>query len=91
MFDAAHFPSMRFVSKGFEFEGGRLVRVQGELTLRDVTRPVTLRVTSLHCDDDACAAEASGALRRREFEMDAWWPLIGDDVQLWLRLAAVRE
>jgi polyisoprenoid-binding protein YceI len=91
MFDAARFPSMKFVSRRFEFEGGRLARVEGDLTLRDVTRPVTLAVTSLHCESDTCVAEASGAIRRREFAMEAWWPLIGDDVQLSFRLAAVKE
>jgi polyisoprenoid-binding protein YceI len=91
MFDAAQFPRMTFVSRRFEFEGGRVVRVEGELTLRDVTRPVTLDVRMLHCDRDTCVAEASGAIRRREFAMDNWWPLIGDDVQLSFRLAAVRD
>ena len=91
MFDAAQFPRMKFVSRRFEFEGGCVVRVEGDLTLRDVTRPVTLNVRMLHCDRDTCVADASGAIRRREFAMDNWWPLIGDDVQLSFRLAAVRE
>lgn len=91
MFDAAQFPRMRFVSKRFESDAGRVVRVDGELTLRDVTRPVTLTVRTLLCDRDHCVAEASGVIRRREFAMDNWWPLIGDEVQLWFRLAAVRE
>jgi polyisoprenoid-binding protein YceI len=54
MFDAGQFPRMRFVSKRFEFEAGRVVRVEGDLTLRDVTRPVTLAVRSLHCERDTC-------------------------------------
>jgi polyisoprenoid-binding protein YceI len=91
MFDAAQFPRMRFVSKRFEFEGGRLVRVGGDLTLREVTRPVTLTVESMQCERDTCIAEARGAIRRREFAMENWWPLIGDEVQLWFRLAAIRE
>jgi len=91
MFDAAHFPRMRFVSKRFEFEGGRVVRVEGDLTLRDVTKPVTLAVRSLTCERDTCVAEASGTIRRREFGMENWWPLIADEVQLSFRLAAVRE
>ena len=91
MFDAAQFPRMRFVSKRFEFDGGRVVRVDGDLTLRAVTKPVTLTVQSIQCDHDTCVAEASGAIRRREFAMENWWPLIGDDVQLWLRLTAIRQ
>lgn len=91
MFDAARFPRMRFMSKSFKFEGGRLLRVDGDLTLRDVTRPVSLAVHSLSCDRDACVADADAAIRRRDFAMDAWWPLIGDEVALRLRLVAVRE
>ena len=91
MFDAAHFPRMRFVSQRFRFEDGRVVRVDGDLTLRDVTRPVTLTVFSLECERDTCVASASGVIRRREFAMDAWWPLIGDDVDLRFRLTAVKE
>jgi polyisoprenoid-binding protein YceI len=91
MFDAAQFPRMRFLSKRFEFEGGRVVRVEGDLTVRDVTKPVMLTVRSLHCERDTCVAEASGAIRRREFAMENWWPLIGDEVQLWFLLTAVRS
>lgn len=91
MFDASRYPRIRFVSKRFEFEGGRLLRVEGDLTLRDVTRPVNLTVYSLSCDRDSCIAEADAAIRRRDFAMDAWWPLIGDEVALRLRLVAVRE
>ena len=97
MFDASQYPRMRFRSTRFEFEGERLVRVDGDLTLRDVTRPVSLSVRKLECGRSAdekregCVAEAAGAIRRREFAMDAWWPLIGDEVELRFHLIAVRE
>ena len=91
MFDASRFPRMTFVSRHFEFVDGRLARVEGDLTLRDVTRPVTLTVRAVRCEPAACVAEAGGAIRRRDFAMDAWWPLIGDEVALQLRLVAVRE
>jgi len=93
MFDAAQFPRIRFQSTRFDFEGERLVRVEGDLTLRGVTRPVSLTVRRIECGDVAagCKAEAVGALRRRDFAMDAWWPVIGDDVELRFHLTAVRE
>lgn len=96
MFDASQYPQMRFRSTRFEFEGGRLVRVDGELTLRDVTRPVSLAVRRLECGPqgdhgDGCTAEAAGTIRRRDFAMDSWWPLIGDEVELRFHLTAVRE
>lgn len=97
MFDSAQYPRMRFRSTRFEFDHDRLVRVDGELTLRDVTRPVSLEVTRIECGRpasdrrDGCTAVASGTIRRREFAMDAWWPLIGDEVELRIDLVAVRD
>jgi polyisoprenoid-binding protein YceI len=91
MFDAARFPRMTFVSKRFQFENGRVVRVDGDLTLRDVTRPVTFVVLAMQCEQGACRAVATGAIRRREFAMDNWWPLIGDAVDLRLHVVAVKE
>jgi len=90
MFDASHFPRMHFRSTRFEFEGDRLVRVDGELTLRDVTRPVSLAVQRLECGL-GCTAEASGTIRRREFAMDTWWPIIGDEVELRFQLNALKD
>jgi len=62
MFDAARYPSMRFRSSRFEFDGDRLVRVEGELTLRDVSRPVSFDVLHIECGHEvrreACTAEA---------------------------------
>lgn len=91
MFDAERYPRMRFVSTRFAFEEGRLVRVEGDLTLRDVTRPVALLVQAMRCEGPTCTAEAAAMIRRREFGMEAWWPLIGDEVALQLRLVATRE
>jgi polyisoprenoid-binding protein YceI len=49
MFDAAHFPVVRFHSTQLVFYCERLIGVAGELTLRDVTRPVALKVERLEC------------------------------------------
>jgi len=95
MFDAATYPRMRFHSSKFAFEGDRLVRVDGNLTMRDVTRPVSFNVLRTECGEEAkherCIAEAEGTIRRREFAMENWWPLIGDEVTLRFRLTAMRE
>jgi polyisoprenoid-binding protein YceI len=44
-FDAASYPTMHFRSTGFRRLGGRDFELPGELTIRDVTRPVTLGAT----------------------------------------------
>lgn len=97
MFDAAQYPVVRFRSTRLAFAGGRLARLDGELTLRGVTRPVSVTVARIECGPaadgrgDGCDAEAETSIRRRDFGMDFAWPLIGDDVDLVLRIRAERE
>jgi polyisoprenoid-binding protein YceI len=43
-FDVATHPKMTYRSTGIRYEGGEIFMVDGELTIRGVTRPVTLAV-----------------------------------------------
>lgn len=43
-FDAEKFPKMTFTATGYEKTGGDTYALQGDLTIRDVTKPVTLAV-----------------------------------------------
>jgi polyisoprenoid-binding protein YceI len=96
MFDAQRFPRLHFRSTHVSYEGARLVGVEGDLTLRGVTRPVRLDVTRVECavrpDDgrEACAATVTGRISRRAFGMDFAYPLIGDEVALAFELTALR-
>lgn len=97
MFDAERHPHVRFRSTRLAFADGRLARVDGDLTLRGVTRPVSLAVAALACSAgrhagrDGCDAEATGTIRRSEFAMDFAWPLIDDAVELRFAIGATRE
>ncbi|MBZ4190408.1 YceI family protein [Niabella beijingensis] len=44
-FDAEQFPEMKFVSTGFKKKTGTQYILTGDLTIKDVTKPVTLQVT----------------------------------------------
>jgi polyisoprenoid-binding protein YceI len=44
LLDVARFPEITFVSTGVVLTSGETVRMTGDLTIRDVTRPVTLDV-----------------------------------------------
>ena len=96
MFDAQRFPQLRFRSTHVSYEGARLVGVEGDLTLRGVTRPVRLDVARVECairpDDgrEACGATVTGRISRRAFGMDFAYPLIGDEVALEFELTAFR-
>lgn len=88
LLDVERHPSIAFVSTRLVFQDGRLARIDGRLTLRGVTRDVSLAVSRFDCGTtgaDApsdCAADATTTLRRSEFGMDAYAPLIDDDVTL---------
>jgi polyisoprenoid-binding protein YceI len=51
-FDVAKFPQMTFKSKKVEAAGSKRYKVTGDLTIRDVTRPVVLEVEELGAGKD---------------------------------------
>ena len=99
-FDAERFPSIRFVSTAVEQTGSSLV-VRGELTIRGVTRPVTL-------EGEFLGRQVEGSVERLGFEahttidrtafgvswnraVEGGGLLLGDEVTIELTIAAVRE
>ncbi|MFN7550737.1 MAG: YceI family protein [Pseudomonadota bacterium] len=92
-FDAANHPLIEFRSRPIPWrvlrEGGS---IDGELTLRGVTREVGLKVEGGGCDPartQACAIEVYGQVRRTDFGMAARRATVGDWVSLRLRIEAV--
>jgi polyisoprenoid-binding protein YceI len=85
-FDAERYPELRFVSSRVEDRDGELV-VQGELTIRGVTKPVELRGTLRGVTLDAYGNERigldlTGTVDRREFGVSWNAPLPGGDYLL---------
>ena len=76
---------------------GSLARIDGELTLRGVTRPLSLAIVQFDCgrvrEDgrEICNAEVSGTIHRSDFGMDILVPLVSDDVELRIEVTAIRE
>lgn len=96
-FDTAHFPTITFNSSHMQFEGDRLVAVEGELTIKGVTRPVVLEVKSMQCkphplrQKDACGANAIAHVKRSEFNMSKHVPYVSDEVTLSIPVEAISE
>jgi polyisoprenoid-binding protein YceI len=96
-FDAARFPDVRFISTGVKFTGANDADVSGNLTLRGITRPMTLQVHFLKTDSDpangayAVDFTATGTISRSDFGMDYLDPLIGDDVKIRIETAGRDE
>lgn len=96
MFDAERYPSIRFRSTRLDFEGPRLVAVDGDITLHGVTRAVRFAVRRMECGahtavgSDGCAASVSGRISRSAFGMSFGYPLVGDEVALDFSIRATR-
>lgn len=96
MFDTARYPTVRFRSTQLVFAGERLIGVAGELTLRNVTRMVALKVERLECDraaagrSDVCGVDAATSLKRSDFGMNYAPGLVGDDIDLSFQVTAFR-
>jgi polyisoprenoid-binding protein YceI len=93
-FDVSRYPTITFRSRRFVFGQDRLTAIEGELTMRGVTRPMTLEISRIACGPDAvsgkraCAADARGSLRRSRFGMRSSLPFIGDEVRLRIQAEA---
>ncbi|MGH3152649.1 MAG: YceI family protein [Streptosporangiaceae bacterium] len=98
-FDTGHYPVMTFTSTAVRPAGGCWV-LSGELTIRDVTRPVELEVEFLGTDPAGLQGEtrigfaARGAISRRDFGItfglaaDGTKIVVGDRVDLTLDVEA---
>ncbi len=91
--DTAKYPTATFKSTAVKFKGDKPVSIQGNLTLKGVTRPVTLTVTSfMHGPNmmkkDAIGADASTQIKRTEFNMGKYAPMVSDDVTISIAIEA---
>jgi len=96
-FDTQHFPEIVFISDDFRFDGERPVAINGVLTVKGITRPLVLNIVSFKCmlhpmaKKEACGADAVGTLKRSEFNMGKYVPLVSDEVTLRIAVEAMRK
>lgn len=93
--DTAQFPTATFKSTKVVFEGDKPVSIEGELTIKGITKPVTLTVTSFFngahpmLKNDSIGANATTVIKRSEFNAGKFAPGVGDDVTLDIALEAI--
>lgn len=92
--DVASFPTARFVSTEVKPTGDQTFDLVGELTLKGVTRPVTLHATINKAgphpftSKPSLGVSATGTLKRSEFGVSEFLPGVGDEVKLRIELEA---
>lgn len=96
-FDTAKFPRAHFKSTDIVFENGEPVRINGDLTIKGITKPISLTVTSfankLHPMEkrDALGAAAMGVIKRSDFKADKYVPMVPDEITLIISMEALAE
>ena len=100
-FDAENSPTMTFVSTGLKPEGDDYI-LAGELTIKNVTKPIELAVEFLGVDQNAYGQtiigfEASASISRKDWGIDFNVPLeggkllVGDKVDIRLDVQAALQ
>ena len=89
------FPTATFKSTKVRFEGDKPVAVEGDLTIKGVTKPVTLTLTSFILQPhpmlkkDAIGANATTKISRTEFGAGKYAPNVSDEVKLSITTEAI--
>jgi polyisoprenoid-binding protein YceI len=96
--DTAKFPTMTFKSTGITVTGQNTADITGDMTILGVTKPVTLKVTHnksgvFPMDDKMFVAgfSATAKIKRSDFGMTKYLPMIGDDVEIHLEVQGNQE
>jgi polyisoprenoid-binding protein YceI len=95
--DTAKYPTATFKSTKVNFKGDQPVSVEGNLTLKGVTKAVTLQIDSFlqmpHpiSKKDALGANASTKVKRTDFNMGKYAPYVGDEVTIDIAVEATKQ
>ena len=95
--DTAKFAQATFKSTKVIFEGDKPALIEGQLTIKGVTKPVTLTVTGFQAmphpmmKKPAIGANAFTVIKRSEFNAGKYAPYVGDEVRIDIALEAIAE
>ncbi|MGH8852966.1 MAG: YceI family protein [Telluria sp.] len=95
--DTARFPTATFKSTKVNFDGDKPATIEGKLTIKGVTKPVTLTVTSFQAmphpmlKKDAIGANATTVVKRSDFNAGKYAPNVGDEVRIDIAIEAIKE
>ncbi|HYP69127.1 MAG TPA: YceI family protein [Thiobacillaceae bacterium] len=96
-FDVARFPTMSFQSRRVTYLNKETAMVEGSFTLHGVTRPLSLHVTHIHCSPSSlngkqvCDFDSWAVIKRSDFGIKAYIPLIADKVKLRISGEAIED
>lgn len=97
LLDAARYPDIRFETTALRRTGAKTGEMTGNLTMHGKTKPVTLEVTfnggspDPLTGDDTLGFSARGAFNRADWGLSAWWPAVGNDVNVRIEAEFIKK
>ena len=95
--NTAKFPTAIFKSSKVTFNGDKPEKIEGNLTLKGITKPVTLTVTGFHAmqhpmnKKEAIGANATALVKRTDFNMGKYAPNVSDEVRIDIAIEAIKQ
>ncbi|MFZ6733101.1 YceI family protein [Undibacterium sp. Ji42W] len=96
-FNIEKYPKISFQSNKMIFNEDQLVQVEGDLTIKDVTRKVTVDITQFECRfmilylKRACGANGNTKILRSDYGVGRYVPFVSDEVTLSFSVEAIKE
>ena len=96
-FATERFPVATFKSEQFIFNKNGIPPINGEVTIKGVTKPIAIEVSEISCSRNlltlkyTCGANAIVKLSRSDFNLGKYTPFVGDDVTVNMVIEASRE
>jgi polyisoprenoid-binding protein YceI len=95
--DTAKYPTVTFKSTRVNFDGDKPVSIEGDLTMKGVTKRVTLTVTRFLAaphpiqKKDTIGADAYTIVKRSDFNMGKYAPAVSDEVRIDIAIEALKQ
>jgi polyisoprenoid-binding protein YceI len=96
-FDVEKHPTATFKSSKITFEDDKPASVSGDLTIKGVSKPATLRIKSFNCATHpmekvpACGANATATIKRSDYGMSYALPAVKDEIVLDIEVEALQK
>ncbi len=93
--NTAEFPTATFRSSEVIFDGDTPSAIEGELTIKGITQPVTLEITRFAAmshpmlERPAIGADATTTILRSDFDAGMFAPAVGDEVRIDIAVEAI--
>ncbi|MFZ9366858.1 MAG: YceI family protein [Burkholderiaceae bacterium] len=95
--DTAKYPNVTFKSTKINFDGDKPVSIEGDLTMKGITKRVTVTVTRFFAaphpiqKKDTIGADAYTIVKRTDFNMGKYAPAVSDEVRIDIAIEAMKQ